>query len=189
MRTAFEEGFDFVIGNEGRTYTNDPFDSGGPTKFGVTLKAYSSFMGYDVGQAVIENLTEEQANNFYMKRYWLPLGCQRIAFENGRGCAIAIFDCGVLYGVGTTALLAQEALSGLGRPLVLDGALGEKSFTAFQHVKESDFISKFTQLILERVERIITINPKNERFRNGWIHRANRLLTLVGAHPSNKEDA
>ena len=185
MKGVFDRAFDYLINNESSRYSNNPMDSGGPTKWGITLRAYTSFVGHMVFPIDIENLTEDQAKSFYFNKYWTPLNCTEITNE---AIAVALFDTSVLYGVGTAALLAQEALSGLGNPLKMDGLLGDKSITALNATLPGTFIASFQKLILDRIHQVITLNPKNETFRAGWLNRAERLLTLTGDTPSNRED-
>lgn len=184
MKGLFDQAFDFTIGNETSQYTNNPNDSGGPTKWGITLRSYTSFVGHIVFPIDIENLTEDKAKTFYFNRYWTPLLCEQMTHPE---IAIAIFDTSVLYGVGTAALLAQEALSSIGVPLKLDGFLGDKSIGALNAALPGAFIQSFQKMILDRIHQVITLNPKNESFRAGWQNRASRLLTLTGCTPSNRE--
>lgn len=181
---GFDQAIEYLFKNENTIYTNNPRDSGGPTKYGVTLKAYASYLGRQVTPEEMENLTEAEAKSFYFARYWAPLSCPRIVHTS---VAIALFDTGVLYGVGTTALLAQEALSACGVPLKFDGHVGDKTIAAFNRVEEDDFLEAFHDLILHRIEQVVALNPKNQDFRKGWITRAKRLLTLSSAPPSNRE--
>lgn len=180
----FDQAFVFTIAAEKAVYTNDPRDSGGPTKYGVTLKAYASYLGRPVLPEEIEALTSEKAQAFYLARYWNPLCCDRIT---NPAIALCIFDAAVLNGVGTAALLAQEALSSCNVPLKLDGHIGDKSLAGFNAVREEDFLQAFHGLLLHRIDSVVSINPKNEVYRQGWINRANRLLTLSSVRPQNGE--
>src|ERR1700729_2698555 len=104
----FDSALAFTIGNEGTKYTNDPSDSGGPTKFGITLKAYAAFLKINFTPRDIESLTLSQAKVFYSQEFWFPLSCHKIV---DAGIAIAIFDSSVLYGLGTGGKLAQSAVN------------------------------------------------------------------------------
>jgi lysozyme family protein len=181
MRAAFSQALDFLFENEGRVYSNHPFDSGGPTKFGVTLSAYSSYLGRIVTPSEIKGLTLEQVSPFYLDRYWIPMGCDQIADP---AVAIALFDCSVLYGVGTAAILAQKAS---GAALKFDGRMGDKSIAAINQVSRDDFLKSFRTFILSRIDSVIELDSKNGIFRKGWTNRANRLLTLSVIAPLNRE--
>lgn len=167
----------YLFQNESAQYVNDPEDSGGPTKFGITQKAYISFLGRWVTPEEIAALTELDAYAFYQARYWSPLLCDQIL---DAAVAIALFDTAVLYGVGTATLLAQKALVFCGAQLKFDGLMGDKTITAFNLAKREDFIPALRQFVRQRIDSVIKLDPKNERFRDGWENRANRLLTLCG---------
>lgn len=180
----FDDAFNFLIEIEKTVYTNDPKDSGGPTRFGVTLRSYASFVGRPVLPLEIENLTEGEAKIFYLERYWKPLACDKI---KNFAIAAAIFDSGVLYGVGTASLIAQEALSERGFSLRLDGHVGDNTLRALSFVEPGEFLKAFSRLLVERIDHIVALNPKNKAYRNGWASRAKRLLTLNTGGPFNKE--
>lgn len=169
--------FLYLLKNEGSVYTNNPLDSGGPTKFGVTLKAYAEYRHRAVEPVEIETLTIARAQTFYEDVYWHPSGCDRMV---SGAVATCVFDTAVLYGVGTAARLAQGALNDLSFPLKIDGHLGDKSIDAINRATPTDFITSFHGLVLERIDAVIAANTKNEVFRQGWVNRATRLLTLKG---------
>lgn len=181
MNEIFDYAFAYLLGDEGRTYTNRPNDPGGPTKFGVTLKAYKAYKEMPGGPLIeafdIEMLTEDQAKQFYFERYWLPLKCDKMKFGS---VAICLFDSGVLYGVGTVARMAQLAVSRCGATIKFDGILGDNTLAVINLVRAADFLAAFHDLILERIDHVIKINPEEEEDRAGWTHRADRLLALNG---------
>jgi lysozyme family protein len=181
VNNFFDQAFSYLLANEGFTYTNDPLDSGGPTKFGITQKTYESFVGRLVEAAEIKDLTIEEAKKFYFERYWLLMSCDKITVL---GIAVCIFDTGVLYGPGTSAILAQKTANLCGANLKFDGHLGEKSIEFINLIRQGVFLENFHALALARIDSVIASNPKNEVFKNGWVNRANRLLTLSNIVPA-----
>ncbi len=174
--TFFDRAFKIVLEDEGHEYTNDPADSGGPTKYGVTLSAYRAYVGAPLLQAdAIENLSIESAKGFYYNCYWSPMGCEKLSRIE---IAAALLDTSVLYGAGTASLQVQEALSACGFPLVMDGEIGEKTIAALQSVLLFKFLEQLRKSLIDRIDSIVKLHPKNEKFRHGWEERANRLLTL-----------
>lgn len=175
----FELAFIYLLGNEGRKYVNDPRDSGGPTKFGITLKAYQTFLGRLVTAIEMSALTEDQAKEFYFKTFWQP--CDSIP---AAATAIGIFDCAVLYGPGTAALIAQRALSLLTSVAIkIDGIIGDKTVELLDLVGEEDFLEAYHKLIIDRIDKVIAANPSQEVFRHGWTARADKMLTLLDLTP------
>lgn len=181
--TTFDSAFNFTIGNESRRYVNDPADSGGPTKFGITISVYENFFGKPVLGSEIELMSEDTAKQIYMALYWHRMSCGAMTTP---AIAICLFDTGVLYGVGTASLLAQHALSICGATIKLDGIIGDNTVSFLNSVVEDSFISTFRGLVLERIDTVITNNPKDERFRSGWAARADRLLTLLDVNVLNQ---
>lgn len=175
MNNFFDRAFAILIGDEGTKYVNNPADSGGPTKFGITLKAFQNFVDQVVMPDQIENLTVDEAKQFYFETYWKPLSCDRV---EQIGNAVCLFDSAVLYGLGTTAMLAQRALSLCGRTIKFDGVFGDRSVSMLNTVPQESFLKAFHDLILKRIDFIIASSPKNEMFRAGWTARADRILTL-----------
>lgn len=179
----FDQAFDYVIANEGVIYTNDPVDSGGPTKFGVTLKAYQEHVGRLVLSDEIKDMSIDIAKEFYHKKYWTPLGCENLV---NLGVSICMMDTGVLYGVHTASEMAQRTANlhgGVLNLIKVDGIIGPQSIEKLNGVPQKDFIDIFYCLILTRIETVIEAHPKNEKYRNGWTSRANRILTLNNIVP------
>ena len=94
----FQQCVQFVFDREGRVYEDDPNDSGGGTKFGISHKSYPN--------VDIPNLTEQQASDIYLRDYWTPLNCD--SYENR--LALAIFDTGVNQGIGMANTILHELL-------------------------------------------------------------------------------
>lgn len=174
--TPFDQAFEYLLKDEGTKYTNDPKDSGGPTKFGITQTTYEQYVKRISTIDEIKNMSVETAKQIYFDLYWKAGGCDRILHL---GLAACLFNSGVLYGTGTTSILAQKALNKCGYTLKSDGVFGDKSIAAINQVGPAKFLKEFHGELLNRIETIIAANPKNERFRNGWINRANRLLALA----------
>lgn len=173
--TYFNSALAYLFKDEGSSYTDDPDDSGGPTKWGVTLKAYSQFMGRPVDPEEIRALTIEQVSPFYEDRYWEAMLCDKM---RDAGTAIAIFDTGVLSGTSAAQVIAQQALVLCGAELTMDGIIGPTTVELLNQVPRAKFLSSFTSILLRRIDDIIARRPKDEKFRKGWINRAQRLLTL-----------
>ena len=112
---------------------------------------------------------------FYQKVFWEPLLCSQYLDQS---VATAIFDSGVLYGVPTVSLIVQRAAISCGASLKVDGILGEESVGAVNSITVAVFLSSFCAQILGHINYLVGMYPKNLKFQEGWIKRANRLLTL-----------
>lgn len=185
--TPFDAAFRYLFKNEGSVYTNDPDDSGGPTKYGITKKTYERFYGIEVDDAEIEAMTPAIAKQIYAAHYWAPMRGGEI---KSVALAIAFFDCAVLYGVGTTRNLIRRALSLCGAPIKLEGKIDDETL-GFINLMEGGtqrilLMNTFHNLILSRIKQVIVENPKNEKYRRGWNNRAARLLTLLNDETINQ---
>lgn len=76
----------FMFDHEGKGYTNDPDDLGGPTKMGVTLDAVKDYyrtrpqLGRDwrsITENDVKNLTQDQALKIYYEDYYLRSGADK----------------------------------------------------------------------------------------------------------------
>lgn len=176
MNNIFNSAFAYLIGDEGQTFVNDPEDAGGPTKFGITLRDLNQFLGKECTADDVASMNKETAAQIYEKFYWVPFGLDQLT--NGVN-ASALFDVCVLYGGETGIKMAQEALNNCGQQLDTDGKDGVNTQAALNAALPSQFIPAFVDKILARIEYIIEKAPYNKKFKEGWVRRAERLLTLV----------
>jgi lysozyme family protein len=122
-----------IIQREGPTYTNDPSDAGGPTKYGIT-QATARANGYT---GDMQNLTEDQARAIYKNVYWLRPKFDQLALID-EALAEKLLDIGVNRGPVVGVQYLQRALNVFnynGSPyadLVVDGALGSATFGALK---------------------------------------------------------
>lgn len=87
-----------ILRNEGG-YINDPDDSGGETKFGITKTRYPNLD--------IKNLSIAEAKEIYRKDFYIPMEIEKIKELN---LALHFFDMGVNAGIGNAKKLMKEAL-------------------------------------------------------------------------------
>ena len=171
----FDEAFDYLMDDEKKVITRTEGDAGGLTNWGITKAAYEDFLKHKVSDAYFESLTLDCKKFFYSVKYWQALFCHALS---KKAIAIAIFDTGVLYGVKTTALLAQKTADICGCAITIDGAMGPQSAHFIDAIEPDFFLDSFRATILSRIDTVILQNPNDEKFRKGWTNRADRLLTL-----------
>jgi hypothetical protein len=78
MRESFDKAFPITIGLEGKP-SNDPDDPGGFTIWGLAQR---------YNPEVNEGTTLEEAKEIYLRKYWIPAGCDDAPFPMD----IALFD-------------------------------------------------------------------------------------------------
>jgi lysozyme family protein len=155
----FDEAFRRVVGSEG-SYTNDPLDPGGATRFGISKRAHP---GED-----IPSLTLDRAKEIYRRDYWGPAGCDAAPEQ----LKYPLFDMSVNQGV-TAAIKALQ--HGVGE--TEDGILGPLTLQALQSAPWQRVLFRFTAARLCDYTDID--DARWARFGRGWIRRAAQTLTEV----------
>jgi lysozyme family protein len=170
-----------VIAREGSAYTNDPKDSGGPTKYGITHTTLARYRGAkSVTPEQVENLTRAEAFNVYNWLYASKPGFDKIvALSPAIGAEV--IDTGVNCGVGVAGTILQRCLNAFNlggtkyRDILVDGDCGPATITALKAFL--DWRGNEGALVLLRAlnslqgERYIDIaerRPKDEAFAYGW---------------------
>jgi lysozyme family protein len=169
-----EEVIDGLLQREGGdTFTDDPVDKGGPTKFGITAATLGNWRALQrtASRAEVQALTETEARAIYRTLYIEQPGFtrQNIPFEALR---IAIIDEGVNAGTVVAVRHLQEALG-----VEVDGIFGPVTKAAVKaHPYLGKVLVKVVHLRCVRYARIVQRNPEQRRFLAGWINRSFELL-------------
>jgi len=150
----FKKAIKKVLVNEGG-YVNDPKDSGGETKFGITKRTYPN--------VDIKNLTIAEAEAIYKRDFWDKLKGDDIADDD---VAYEIFDTAVNMGVRTSSKLAQMVIGAYP-----DGIIGQKTLEELNGADVELFVTKFKLLKVARYTYLVKKYPKNRKFFFGWINR------------------
>ena len=180
---SFDTEWEGILKVEGREFTDDPLDSGGPTKFGVTEKTARA-AGYD---GPMKDLPEETAKQIAKSGYWDIMSLDQVS---GMSPAIAheMFDTGYNMGDHRATTFLQRSLNALNRShlevpdydeLKADGAMGSRTLgalKAFLHKRGVDgqkvMLRTLNGLQLARYVALTERRTKDERFLFGWVlHR------------------
>lgn len=153
----FGDAFKLLLTFEGKSFTEISGDSGGKTKYGISEKAYP---GLD-----IENLTEEHAAAIYGTDYWNKC---KIAYLPD-WLQYMIFDTAVNCGQGTAIMILQKCAG-----LTEDGIIGDLTIKGAQHVT----IEQYADARKTYYNNIILKNPEQEKFRNGWFNRVEKIVQM-----------
>jgi lysozyme family protein len=171
----FDFAFNYLMVDEGG-YTNDKFDSGGPTNWGITHDDLAKWLERPVTQNDVKNLTKDEAKQIYHSFYWSPLNLDSVKDQR---ISTAIFDIGVVCWIYEAATMSQRALNAFGAGLQIDGHLGPKSVNALNQVSAPLFIRGLSSLVETHFRAIVAVHPNDAVFLNGWVNRSRRLLTLA----------
>lgn len=151
---AFETGGDKTGG-----YTNDPNDSGGETKWGISKRAHPELN--------IKALTFNEALRIYQTNYWNKaydeILSDKIAFK--------LYDMGVLIGIRKAGMYLQKAIKDLGLHIRVDGNIGPITIAAINILDEDLLYNKFIIILEAYFKRIALFRPKNRKYLRGWLNR------------------
>ena len=153
---------------ESGTYTNDPADPGGPTRWGITQETLAADRGRAVTPADVAALTEDEARSIYRRRYILAPGFGKIGDSLVRGLLI---DTGILHGPETAVQFLQRAVG-----VADDGNLGPVTLAAYFRQGTA---KTFDRVLAERIAsdgRQITHQPVKATFAEGWANRIAGIL-------------
>jgi lysozyme family protein len=164
-RLDVEDDLDAIIAREGRVYTNDPDDPGGPTKFGITLKTLRAWRNNQRLEARdVELLTEAEARDIYFALYIVdpdflilddaPLRSQLIDFGVHSGPSTATRELQIIIGA---------------KP---DGRLGPATLRILQDYEARTVGNKLAVARTLFLCRQVVQNPRKLRYLFGWVKRA-----------------
>jgi lysozyme family protein len=178
---AFLEALTHTVGVEG-DYSDDPNDSGGKTRFGVTERLARVY-GY-VGP--MNEMPFEFARKVYFEQFWKQLKLDEIA-ELSRPLANEVFDTAVNCGPAVAVKFLQRSLNVFNRleqdynDVEIDGLIGPMTMHAlrgFFFKRGSNGVAALLKALnclqgtyyIELVER----RKKDETFVFGWLR--NRVV-------------
>lgn len=160
---SFDDIITTILRREGwDKFTDHPADRGGPTKWGITEKAW----GGDV-----RNITEAQARNFYQLNYIHRPGFDRIQSKLVRELAI---DAGVNHGPPAVVRWLQTAVG-----TTPDGALGPITAAAINKADPIEVSLKLIRARLRLYANLATRDHTQRVFLAGWVNRAVEQLSEV----------
>lgn len=172
--TDFQRALVVTLKYEGG-FANDPDDPGGATMKGVTAAVYSSWrMRRGLPQRSVRLIEQAELEAIYRQEYWGPAGCNDMAWP----LSLVVFDFAVNSGVGQAVRVVQRMVGAYD-----DGNYGPKTHalllerSAVWGWEESALKVCTARRVF--IARIISQNPKLEKFRAGWQKRIEQLEALV----------
>lgn len=173
---TFDDSVDLILKLEGG-YVNDPHDSGGETKFGISKKSYPN--------EDIRNMTIVRAKEIYRSDYWNPTGAR--VEDVATKLATAIFDSAVNQGVRW----ASQALQGI-LHVRQDGVIGPMTRAALQEAINAHGENwVVTQFMAQRMLRYTQLTQW-PRYGFGWSVRLFQVALALNREeqvtPSTTED-
>lgn len=185
MGSRFEDCIEHTLEVEGG-YTHDPDDSGGPTKWGITLTFYRSYVDEAGTIDDIKNLTRQDAKDIYEDCVWTPA---RFVTTDEDGAAThdysdlpvgsdrLVFSYAINMGWKRGHTLLQKAIAASGEEISVDGWLGPSTVKAAHRTDSRQLVERLTVEALAFYSEIIRNDPSQKKFMRGWFYRATSELT------------
>lgn len=150
--SVFEKSFQEVMLAEGG-YCNHPADKGGPTKWGVSQRAYPNLD--------IKNLTLDDAKEIYRRDYWNKCGADKLP----EGVAVMAADLAYNSGVSRSIKLMQRTCG-----LPESGKLDSVTLAKIKSSDIPDYMAKFKTVRMNFLKSLSNWNV----FGRGWTNRVNK---------------
>jgi lysozyme family protein len=172
----FKLYFPIEVNLEGAAYENVPGDSGGCTKFGLTLDDLKEYHLDTDGNGVedcndVKLMTRDQAFSVLKKLYWDYFKADGIPDQQ---LAEYIVDAGLNQGRVLIVKYLQHIVG-----VDIDGHYGNNTFNALlKHIAEDGGKDEFDSLYQARKQRydaIVANRPDQKKFYNGWMNRLNAI--------------
>ena len=156
MLKTFDEIIEQVLEHEGG-YVDDPTDSGGETKYGISKRAYPN--------EDIKALTVERAKELYKRDYW-----DRFKVDNLPDRIRHIyFDMCVNMGGGRATKILQEACNSKNSNKIdVDGGIGKNTIKASANLEDFRLRAYRVMFYAELVMK----KPNQMKFWVGWFKRS-----------------
>ena len=180
----FDDAIDVILQHEGwDTYTDDPVDPGGATKWGMslrTLRAQGDLDGDglldwdldgdgDVDEADVQRLTLTHAYQFYHDLFWKPGRYAELLFSP---IATKVMDTAVNTGPRVAHKFLQRALQAMGYRLVDDGLIGRVTIGIVNQAAQDILLPAFRTGQLQFYHSLVSSRPSLRKYINGWRNRA-----------------
>lgn len=173
VASVFETALAHVLQMEGG-WTEDPYDPGGPTNFGITLATLAAHRNVRVEAASFAELKQSlrqipaaQVRQIYLERYWRPAKADALA----PAIALMHFDAAVNHGAGTAARILQEAAG-----VTIDGEIGPETIGACSVMPAAQILERYAAIRRARYRAL----GHFWRFGRGWLARVDRTLGVAG---------
>lgn len=154
-------------------FTDDPYDPGGPTNFGITLATLAAHKripldaaSRDALLAELKAIPRNLVRDIYLARYWMPSR----APELPPALALMHFDASVNHGVTGAAKLLQHALD-----VTIDGEIGPETLGAARSTNIDQILAAYAEARRDRYRSL----PHVWRFGRGWLARVDKTLTAA----------
>ena len=157
MQENFDKCLDMLLHHEGG-FVNHPRDPGGMTNHGVTRMVYEKWVGRQMSEQDMRDLTPADVAPIYKNEYWKRCKCDDLP----SGVDWCVFDWAVNSGVGRSAKALQGIIGA-----TQDGGIGPKTLILIAEHEPKDLIEKMHDKRQGFYEGLKTFDS----FGKGWTRR------------------
>jgi len=162
VKDNFEVCLKHLLVHEGG-FVNHPKDPGGMTNLGVTAKVWSEWVGHDVNEKIMRELTPASVAPLYKRKYWDAVRADELL----SGVDYCVFDCAVNSGPGRAIKFLQSCVGA-----TPDGGFGPATMAAVNKVQDAKkLIEDYSN---ERLEFLMSL-PTFDTFGKGWSRRVKEV--------------
>jgi lysozyme family protein len=170
--STFDQFFDRAVKHEGKVCEDEPGDSGGPTKWGVTIGRLATIKrmkepkrgtaAFESLKAELFALSESQISDIYRKDYWNAVRADDLP----PGLNYAVADFGLNSGPAR-AVSALQKICGNART----GRLDAETIAEAKSGDTVDLIIRYCDERARFLNAIVAEKPKQGKFLKGWLSR------------------
>jgi lysozyme family protein len=161
MLSNFDNCLKKLLVHEGG-FSNHSQDPGGMTNLGVTAKVWAEWVGHDVNEKIMRNLTPSDVASLYKRKYWDACRADDLV----SGLDYVVFDFAVNSGVGRAAKTLQACVG-----VPMDGGIGPATLAAVKAQNPAELIEKVCDKRLDFLKSLSTFPV----FGRGWERRVNEV--------------
>lgn len=164
--TAFDAAVAEILESEG-VWSNDPNDSGGKTKYGITeiTLAEAKRRGIVPDSRRIEDVTKDEARDIYRAMYWMSIAGDLLP----PALAFITFDAAVNQSPQVAIRQLQAALG-----VNVDGVIGQRTLWAATK-SQPDVQDKMLAARARRYFKRTIEKPSQVGYLDGWLIRCFRI--------------
>lgn len=152
---------EIILREGGDKVTNDPHDTGGRTRFGISET--SNPKAWEDG-----DVTYDEARSIYEQKYLKGPGFDKIQDPKLRSVLV---DFGVNSGPQLAIMKLQEILR-----VKVDGVLGPNTLAAIEKEEPRRLTNKLSLARIKMIGRIVKRDPSQLEYVNGWLNRAGEFI-------------
>jgi len=150
---------------------NDPLDRGGATNKGITQKTYNAYLTkHQLPLRSVEDIDDDEVGEIYKQEYWDKCMCSDIPFP----LDLIVFDSAIQHGVSRASKWLQNCVGS-----VPDGVVGINTIYSLHgkvlDKRIQDVIENYLNGRISFYAQIISNDPSQKKFANGWKNRMDAL--------------